>query len=425
MAMIIGKRPHPRLLLIGIPDNVVETFRSKYRTVDTAEAPNEVEQAEYDAIIAAKNWQSADTSLRLIVFASTPGDILIYVVVEGGGSYWLSLSTETSRAREFTVPAGLPPPVTDLATRIIVPVLQSEVQNPPIIPFHPGMSPIVMSPRKEPFACMTSRTSATGTNCWILPAAAVSEAMRVFEVAARVWRSEEPDHFPPPVADWRSSPRWQTPTELRVLEERNALQAERDAALAGFASREDDLLSQAASAQRDADSGVRTILTSQGETLVHGVAALFERLGFHVRRMDEVWPTGARREDLRLTITDDPEWETIVEVRGYIGGSQLNDLARLHGRFRTQYIHDEKRLPSATWYIANEFIATHPSTRPAILQSNDDELSAFAEDEVLAIATTTLFDLAMDVEAGAMSPVAARGLLMSRRGRFVYERSRA
>ena len=422
--MIIGRRPHPRLLLIGIPDDVVDTFRSKYRTVETADAPSEVEQVEVDAIIATHSWMDVDPGVRLIIFASRPVQLIL--VTAGNTSYWLSLAPAVSRGREFTIPAGLPPTVTDLARRVIVPALQSEAGNPAIIPSgHPGMRPIVMSSRGEPLACMTSRTGDPGTNCWILPAAAEKDALGVFEVAAEVWRGEELHRFPLPVADWSVLPRWQTPTELRIIGEREALQAERDSALAAFASQEDALLSLAASAKQDADSGVRIILTAQGETLVHGVATLFERLGFHVRRMDDEWQVGARREDLRVTTADDSDWETIVEVRGYSGGSQLNDLARLHGRFRTQYLRDKKRLPSATWYIANEFISTDPSTRPAILQSNDAELNAYAEDDVLAIGTVTLFDLAMDVEAEAISPVDARVLLISSRGRFAYHSSRA
>jgi hypothetical protein len=88
-------------------------------------------------------------------------------------------------------------------------------------------------------------------------------------------------------------------------------------------------------------------------------------------------------------------------------------------------MQDEGKVPSSTWYVANELIATDPGSRPAVLRSNDKEVDTFGKDDGLAIGTVTLFDMLMDLRRGLLSQSDAQRLLRESRGRLVYKRRSA
>jgi hypothetical protein len=106
-----------------------------------------------------------------------------------------------------------------------------------------------------------------------------------------------------------------------------------------------DAESRLAEVRAEADSGLRRLLTAQGDDLVAAVAQSFESLGFKVRDMDEEWPKGDKREDLRVQDPARGRWEAVIEVRGYTKGAQQGDLLRI-SRFVTRYLKDEQRLPT-------------------------------------------------------------------------------
>jgi hypothetical protein len=133
--------------------------------------------------------------------------------------------------------------------------------------------------------------------------------------------------------------------------------------------------------------------------------------------MDQVHPEGDRREDLRVTIPDDPAWIAIVEVRGYRGGAQVKDLMRL-ARFRSRFRTETGAEPDASWYVVNQFLGVDPGGRQRVLSGNPDEVSEFAADDGLVIDTRELFRLVNAVNAGALALGDARDILRSGRGVF-------
>lgn len=158
------------------------------------------------------------------------------------------------------------------------------------------------------------------------------------------------------------------------------------------------------------------MLTARGEELVDIVKLALEEIGFDVRRMDEVFPKGDLREDLRISSFEGSKWEAIVEVRAYSGGASVTDLMRLQ-RFAQRYETDEEHSPNACWYIVNQFIGQDPATRPQVLNSQPDEVAYFVDTyDGLLIDTAEFFKLWLRVQSARLTADSLRTRLMAMRG---------
>jgi hypothetical protein len=236
-----------------------------------------------------------------------------------------------------------------------------------------------------------------------------------------MWRKQDSNRFPEPLHDWAKQPRWQTIEEQSGVAELDALRGMREQVLERLQTDEAALEAKQRKLATAADSGVRLLLTAQGDELVRAVQQCLEELGFAVEYMDDVWKEGGRREDLRIRLPADPEWIAIAEIRGYKNGAALNDIGRLLVRHRTRYLQEKGALPSCSWYIANAFIPEDPAKRPPILDTNNDEVKSLGEDDGLAIGTVILFDMLMDVRRGHLAKEDAQRLIRDSRGRLTYQ----
>jgi hypothetical protein len=160
----------------------------------------------------------------------------------------------------------------------------------------------------------------------------------------------------------------------------------------------------------------RGLLTAQGDDLVDAVRACLEEIGFHVVNVDqEIATKGDRREDLRISDHDRPDWVAIAEVRGYKRGAQLNDLLRI-SRFVARYVQEAGRMPDASWYIVNHNMDQDPSIRPTPLASNPTEVTTFVDGNGLIIDTRFLFKKLMEVRSGLIESRDLRLALISGTG---------
>jgi hypothetical protein len=213
---------------------------------------------------------------------------------------------------------------------------------------------------------------------------------------------------------------WRTPAENRIATELGRLQGERIRVLDEMDIRQRQLEEELSDATESASEGARLLLTAQGDALVDIVEKCLTSMGFGVTNMDKIYPEKDRREDLQVTASEAPDWLALVEVRGYRGGAQVNDLMRLE-RFRTRYLRDKGTEPTAVWYIVSQLFEDDPSTRPPILQGNEAELATLGEGGGLAIDTADLFRLWMAVEEGRLTAEEARSRLIGAQGRFTFE----
>ncbi len=153
---------------------------------------------------------------------------------------------------------------------------------------------------------------------------------------------------------------WYTPEE-RGLRDRIE-KADRE--LENLHIRRAELEVELSAAGQRAEEGVRRILWLDGDELVAAAGEILDNLGFTVRDMDaELEPGQQKREDLRLTLSEEASWEAIVEVKGYTNGTKTSDSRQVREQ-RERYIKEEKREPDLTLWLCNPDRETDPSSRP-------------------------------------------------------------
>lgn len=173
-------------------------------------------------------------------------------------------------------------------------------------------------------------------------------------------------HETDPVRVPQSPPRLKNPSDWYTPEERKL--AKRIAAVADEIERLEEerehLETKLAAEGETADAGKRQALWAHGDNLVEAVNEILTDLAFRVQDMDVGLKQGEpKREDLRLTLGDRPDWEAIVEVDGYTSGTRTNDSRQLR-EHRDRYVSDKGQVPELTLWIANPYRAMDPSSRP-------------------------------------------------------------
>jgi hypothetical protein len=325
-------------------------------------------------------------------------------------------------ASQFRVPQDLPSAIKRLVEQDLIPKALERTRHPVIAETAQGtfirnlnsneIRPFLQTSQGEILAGSFVRQNPPA-ECWVLPSFASPTLWA--RLAASQWEAVAPERFPPQ-ADWKASPTWRTPAEAEVLAARQTLEEERERVLSELGAREVELELQAQARRLEADTRERLLLTARGEELVEIVKLALEEIGFGVQAMDEVFPKGDLREDLRINVSDGSNWEAIVEVRAYNGGASVTDLMRLQ-RFAQRYEADEQHSPNACWYIVNQFIGQDPATRPQLLNSQPDEVAYFvATYNGLLIDTAELFKLWLRVQSARLTADSLRTKLMSMRG---------
>jgi hypothetical protein len=162
----------------------------------------------------------------------------------------------------------------------------------------------------------------------------------------------------------------------------------------------------------------RRLITAQGDELVDELASVFKIFGFGVQKVDEsIEQSESRREDLRLTDPENPDWEAIVEVRGYSRSSSQNqDFLRL-ARFATMYLKDKGKLPDQRILVVNgEIEIAQPSRRQLPYAAAKDDVEEFARDDGLVIWSLDLFQQVKRI--GEISTDTIRKSIIEARGRW-------
>jgi len=225
---------------------------------------------------------------------------------------------------------------------------------------------------------------------------------------AEQWSKHDPAGLPG-LGEWRFCPEWMTQEEDSIRRGIDRLAAERTSAIAGYEMRIQKLQDELDAATASADSGIRRLITSQGQALVDEVAAAFRVMGFHVQNVDtDLDSDQVRREDFRLT---DPEgkcdWECIVEVRGYARSSgKSTDLGRL-ARFADLYVVAKDHLPSKRFYVVNGETDLFPDQRARPFLGAAEDVAVFAECNGLIIWTVDLFQALQDVSEAQIETLRA------------------
>jgi hypothetical protein len=283
-----------------------------------------------------------------------------------------------------------------------------------------GWQPFVLDPEENIIAGAFER--GRDRWCWTLPY--VPEHPELwFAAALEDWHEKTPQMVPL-IPGWTSREEWMTQDEIAIRADLDELEMERTRIAEKLNTRELELRSAQSAASSVADSGLRRLLTAQGDALVQATIDALQKLGYEVENVDQTVDPGiAKVEDLRLRDMDDPSWTNITEVKGHAGGAKVNDLHQL-GRFAELFVLRTGESPRSRWYVVNQFVQSDPDTRRAPLVGADEDVTFFAEIGGLVIDTRELFQLTRAVKDGRIGPADARRLLRTAMGVFKFDSHR-
>ncbi len=153
--------------------------------------------------------------------------------------------------------------------------------------------------------------------------------------------------------------------------------------------------------------------------MVDNVKSYLEEIGFIATKFDDEIDKGKpKKEDLRLTMVNDPSWEGIVEIRGYTKSSGSNsDILRLN-RFAELYNKEKGKFPSKRIYIVNGQTDLSPFKRQLPLESAEEDICIFAEQDGLIIDTRELFKVIRNINT--LDKVKIKESIMSNSGMWKY-----
>ncbi len=295
----------------------------------------------------------------------------------------------TNTEREVTVPSTCPELYKALASDLVnLPKTASNPHTVAFLSFDQGAEETKLAETTSgyPVAWRLVLPLITEYGVSVKPAPTVLVLPQVTNLAA--WFSAfladiheiDPDRVPqkPPRLSRPSD--WHTPEE-RVLEEQiskitheiNRLNEERR-----------QFQIQLATEGEKADTGIRRIVWADGDDLVAAAKEILAEFGFCVGDMDAgLEPGEPKREDLRLTLKNQENWEALVEVKGYSNGTKTNDSRQIR-EHREEYITEKGKRPDLTVWLANPFRERDPSSRPATDNNVRDAAANIGTVHVLA-----------------------------------------
>ena len=162
-------------------------------------------------------------------------------------------------------------------------------------------------------------------------------------------------------------PRLSTPTDWYTPYERDLTgqTSEIDSRIVDLIGQRDELEKRLAAESEMAETGIRRALWADGDELTSVAREILSNIGFNVRDMDAEREKGEpKREDLRLAHPAAPNWEAIVEVKGYPNDARTNDTRQIR-EYRDRYMGEEGRSPELTLWLANPHRHLDPAARPA------------------------------------------------------------
>lgn len=425
---VIGSHPHPRVLFVGWEEDD-PALEEMARLVPTARLwdgyPSSIRWKDWDAVVArapfSYGWGAPVAVLALNVedLPNTEAESGIRTVSSG---------RQAQVSPEFEINGALPAGLRRLVSDDLAPWLSSQDSRPLMaisdVPFASEPRSVGAVPplwfARDPDSTMIAGAykSPRGGPVWSLPYEPEHPA-RWLSAALLQWHEDMPEAFPDR-DPWQQRPGWMTRDEQDIATQIDVAEADLEREIARRRSEIEVLRDGLRSAQRAADSGIRQLLTSQGdEDLTSAVSAALTTLGFRVELRDDAIPPGqAKQEDLRVT---PPGGKTgIAEVKGYSGGAKQGDLLKIT-KYATLFERETGEPPERQWYVCNQFMKMDPDTRQQILAGADEDLAEFAADGGAVIDTRDLFKLVRSFEDGIVTAEEARGALWTSPPRFVAQ----
>ncbi len=367
----------PRVAAIGLDDSQVESIRPLCGDLRTAQTLSGYSQdyslTETDLVVAANfHYSGVLSGVHLLTIGPMFSGRRPRAGVGSPKFTGLARTDSENTERELRVSMACPPIYAELARRLLSD-LGYVGKPPPIVvgteSFRSHREALVETLLGRHVAVRLQLTGPDGPVTRTRPLVDPI-ALLLPEIAnlAEWFRAFLTDiHEIDPVRVPQLPPRLSVPADWYTLEE-SAL-AERittiDLQSERLANEREKIEAELAEESIKADAGIRRAISEDGDELVAAVSEILTDLDFQVRDMDaNVKPNEAKREDLRLTLDDQPDWEAIVEVKGYPNGTKTNGARQI--REQREHYRDEKgQFPDLTVWLANPFRRIDPSSRPS------------------------------------------------------------
>jgi hypothetical protein len=407
---LIGTRPRPRMLIMGFEDvDLVQRLVGLVPTSRVIETPDEVRQDEFDLIVTTTSLEYWSRRSERVRISSHLSALLVgdnaYITIERMpiGDPVTTVSIESRKGHicgELRPPSDdLEPETGRLVARELVPMAMRRESHMYFLcqavqstgadraAADNVLFPFLLTATGRVLAGRYARSA--DAECWLIPPD-VPDIVSWVAQALRRWHGLFPERFPR-TPGWQDDPRWKTAAELQALRRLEEAQRRRAEAIAEHDTEVATLAAELARLADAADVEQRRLFFAQGAQLVDVVMSALVRIGFEVTEMDRHHNRGDLLEDLRVTDPDDPEWICLAEIRGYKGGASLNDLLRI-ARFGERYVAETHTVPSARWYVVNQFAGQDPSGRGRPLANHPNEVATFAGTGGLVVDTVYLFE---------------------------------
>lgn len=455
-ARVLNERPRPRVLLVQddalITSALAERLSEVAPTVQITQYPSNFNLREWDVVVASgptayvqqksrqDGWGNGDKLWEWGYHYPSGVAVLAVVPTQEHGSThdMILLGVSPSEGTEETppgtvvvaqsgsvgshlsMPDGLDPALERLVQRELVPAMRRRKFHRT---FHRGgefsslsealpVRPFLLGPDDKMLVGSFDRDERTPI--WFLPSD-VPDLFPWVVAALKEWHGRFPDRFPA-VPDWAAAVEWMTNTERTLLARREDNESWIRERIAEYKEREASIAADLDVTRQRANQYERALLTADGDDLVDAVGCALAELGFHVVDMDQYWPDGQRKEDLRLLDGDAPGWVGLAEVKGFTSGIKEIGFTALV-RWGQFYVQETGQLPSASWYVANGFRRDDPSTRPEPYVGRDDALDVVEEASGLVLDTRAIFDLLRITREDPSQRAAARRMLRDGRRR--------
>lgn len=381
-----GRRLHgvdtaarPRILFQSVPEQIVPAFDELPGTHTFISGAEEVHRSDHDLLVTFEPTPLVDASWHVLGFGlSRVGGLKNYAVVE--------LQRAENRARdvyvadndtardhrsliERTILANLaPPPRPAWRANLRVSGFPVDAEGGNL---RDTVVPLIhMGAEQAVYAFITVGQDRTFS--WALPAETTGHREWLLFVLECL-HNADPDRFPGE-PDWQAGSSWATPELARAQQDLDAARDARQRAIAAA----DEQVAQAEKrvqvAREAAAAGPWQLLSAQSDDLVHAVQDALHALGFEAVELDEPHHKkyGRRLEDLRVTDPAAPEWESLVEVKGYTKGAKRNDVIQVTQAPITYFAAEHGRPPRTVWHVVNAQLGSDPSTRPTALPAAED-----------------------------------------------------
>jgi hypothetical protein len=415
-------QPTPRVLFEALPAEILEKLTGLVGSWRSVTAEEEVHESEYDVLVSfAADVDRRSPELHVLSFGATR--------LKSGAMGLGIIKDMATTASEIAVPDELPTHEQELLANTVVPHISAGDKKVWRRAFFDGAGFKSTTDRTLSGACealvavgpeaylyalkMRRGDDGLGGLLYSLPPETTGHASWLAAFLAEL--DERGLLAASNQAGWREATKWAPKYLVEQMDAFERINQERELLLAEMSARQIEACDAIVEASNRAESSEWRLLSADGDSLVNAVATELRKFGFEVAEGDVAQRANeaALLEDLIVRYPARPEWECLVEVKGYKAGAKVNDVRQVAGRPSIAYAAREGRAPDAVWHVVNAWRFRDPSSRPTAIPNEAVDLAVLTEVNGALIDTRDLFTRGRAVDLGEISAESVAAEMMA------------